>query len=103
MAKGEMKQITITVPALVLAGTEAMAKKARTKLPAYVGQLFLAAYSARAKPPTGDRDLDAAVARVAILWVEERNTADIAEAVGLQEATVVRVLDAWRDEMGWAA
>ena len=94
----EMKQINISVPEVVHSRVAKMAAGAKMAVGPYAATLFIAAYSARVKPPTGDRDLDASVARVAILWAEKRDTAAIADAVGLSEATVVPVLDAWRAE-----
>ncbi len=94
----EARQINISVPEVVHARVAKMAVGAKMGVGPYAAQLFLAAYSARVKPPIGDRDLDASVARVAILWAEKRDTAEIAGAVGLSEATVVRILDAWRAE-----
>ena len=96
----DKRQINISVPDVVHARLEKMAGAARMPLSTYAAQLFIAAYSSKVKPPTGDRDLDASVARVAILYAEKRDTAAIADAVGLSEACIVRVIDAWRDEVG---
>lgn len=91
--------IACRVPPVVAKRMAELAAAAKTPLSTYAAQLLIAAYSARVKPPTGDRNLDAAVARIAILWAEKRNTADVAAAVGLSEPTVIRVLDAWRAEV----
>ena len=96
----EMRQINISVPAVVHGQMAKMAAGAKMGVGPYAAQLFMAAYSARVKPPTGDRDLDAAVGRVAVLYAEKPNTADIADLVGISEPAVIRIIDAWRAEVG---
>lgn len=91
--------IACRVPPIVATRLNQLAVGAKMATSTYAAQLLIAAYSARVKPPTGDRDLNASVSRVAILWADKRNTAAIAAAVGLSEPTVVRILDAWRAEV----
>lgn len=61
--------------------------------------LLEAAYLARVSDePTGDVDLDAAVARAVLLNETGAALGTIAAAVGLSEAAVERIVDAWRKE-----
>ena len=102
-AKAGHRQIAITVPVRVYDRVEAFARKAGQTTTGYTTLLFNAAYAARFAP-TGDLDLDAAVGRVVVLWgVETANTAEIARHVGLSEATVVNILEAWRAEISGRA
>lgn len=98
----ETIQLGLRVPAAVYKGLGAMADKAGTSRTGYAQLLLIAAYSARCAP-SGDRDLDAAVGRVAVLWGEGLDTAAIAKAVGLSEPTVVRIVGAWRAELSGKA
>ena len=96
-------QLHLKVPAKVYARLQSMAEKAGVSRPAYAEQLLLAAYTARCQV-TGDRDLDAAVSRVVLMaGLRDYDTAEIAATVGLSEATVVRIRDAWRAEISGRA
>lgn len=93
------RTLSLTIGAVAYANLEKMAKAANTPLAMYAGQLLMAAYSARLKPTT-DLDLDAAVARVAILdAVEDTPIEDIAKWVGLSVATVKMILKAWHRDL----
>lgn len=96
MSDDRMVNIACRVPPIVHQRIGEMAAKANMPLSTYAAILLQAAYAARVKPPSGDRDLDASVALVAVLWAEQRDTAQIAAALGLAEATVVRIIDGWR-------
>lgn len=67
----------------------------------WAGQLFdigFAAVCAREKSmPITDKDLDAICGGTLLLWSSHWNTADIAQALGVSEPTVVRILDGWRE------
>lgn len=93
------REILIAVPDKVHAKLVTLAKTANVSLTLYSTQLLMAAYAARHQA-TGDRDLDAAVARVAILdAVEDTPVEDIAGFVGLSVPTVKKILKAWHAEM----
>lgn len=78
-----------------------LAKERGLSVNKYATILFDAAYAARVTPGgTGDADLDVAVARSVILFAGGWDTDRIAKAVHLHEATVVRIFDAWRREVG---
>jgi hypothetical protein len=67
----------------------------------WAGQVFdvgFAAICARDKSmPVVDADLDAIVGASILLWSRgEWDTAEIAKGVGVPEATVVRILDGWK-------
>lgn len=99
----ERRQIGISVSPKVYERIHQMAKSAGMTGTAYANLLFDAAYSARCKP-TGDLDLDAAVARVVVLWGANRFDAPaIAAHVGLSETTVTRIIDGWKSEISLRA
>lgn len=95
-----MATVTLTIGDKVKENLARMAQARGMSTTGFAIVLFEAAYAARAMPGgTGDADLDAAVARAVILFANGLDTAAIAPAVGLSEATVVRILDAWRREL----
>ena len=63
----DRKDICISVSALIYDRIGEMALEAGISRSGYASRLLEAAYAARCRP-TGDRDLDSAVARVAVLW-----------------------------------
>lgn len=92
-------QITFFVSAAQRDNLDRMAKVANVSRAAYAALLFNAAYSARCKA-VGDLDLDAAVSRIVLLHgTKDFDTAAIAGVVGLKEATIAKILGAWRKEM----
>lgn len=91
------RQITVKVPHKVHAMINSMGAKAGQTTTDYATTLLMAAYTARCKE-TGDRNLDAAVARVVVLS-KDFDTARIAQYVGLSEATVTKIVHAWRNEI----
>jgi hypothetical protein len=93
------RQINMSVSPVVYARLEQMAKVANMPTGTYARVLLEAAYSARVKPPTGDLDLDKAVARVALLFGTKFDTATIAETLDVPERLVAKILAAWREEM----
>jgi hypothetical protein len=99
LGRAETRQVNVLVTAKMHEGLQKLAKAAHMPLSTYARLLLQAAYAAR-RGETGDRDLDAAVARVVLLWGAAFEPAAIARTVGLSEPTVRRILDAWREEIG---
>lgn len=98
MREKATKLFAIYVTPTMFDRLEKMAGTAKCSPAAYASMLFYAAYSARCQE-TGDRDLDAAVSRVALLFGTQFDIASIAKAVGLSEGFVERVIAGWRSEM----
>lgn len=96
------RQLNFDVPELLYERLAAAAKALSLSPSRYAMMLFQAAWTAR-QGETGDRDLDMSVARVALLSSMEIDTDEIARYTGIPESTVVRVLDAWRKEIGLPA
>lgn len=95
-----MASVTLTISDKVKTNLARTAQARGMSTTGFAIILFEAAYAARATPGgTGDVDLDAAVARSVILFANGLDTSAIAPAVGLSEATIVRILDAWRSEV----
>jgi hypothetical protein len=67
------------------------------KATGYAKLLFEAAYASRvgAQP---DVDIDAQIAAAVVLHGARQDSATIANAVHLSEATVIRIIDVWRRE-----
>ena len=92
-------KITISIPGRAHDNLVDMARAASMPTVKYAELLFGAAYAARCGA-TGDRDLDAAVSRVALLFgARDFDTLDIAQRVGMSEAFVDRTISRWRDEV----
>lgn len=92
------RQINIWVDAKVYACLNDMARKASMPTGTLARLLFEAAYAARCGE-TGDHELDALVARVAFLWSAAVDVAASARMLGISEALVCRIRDAWRVEV----
>lgn len=99
-----MKMVGVTVAISERAKTtlERQAKERGIASSIWAGQVFdmgFAAVCAREKSmPITDADLDAIVGGTLLMITRENwSTADIAAALGVPEATVSRILDAWRD------
>jgi hypothetical protein len=90
-------QINFTVEALVYQRLSELAREASMPLATYAKVLFEAAYAARWHK-SGDPELDAKVGCALVLHAAKKDSTTIAHAVGLHEATVVRIVDAWRTE-----
>lgn len=92
-------QISVTAKAKETLDRQASARGISTVL--WASQLFdagFAAACAREKSMPGtDADLDAIVGAVLLLREREKwDTASLAQALGISEPTVVRILDAWK-------
>lgn len=90
-------QINFDVTTLVYERLREMARSANLSPSGYARMLFEAAYAARWNK-SGDADLEAKVGCALVLHAAKQDTATIAAALGLQEATIVRIIDAWRAE-----
>jgi hypothetical protein len=93
------RQINFSVDDRVYSKLEKMAAEKSMATSRYAAVLFEAAYAARCGFAQGDVELEAAVARSVLLGAAGSDTATIAKAVGLSEATVDRIRHAWRDEI----
>lgn len=91
------KQINILIDEIVHTRIAAAAKTANMPVATYAKVLFEAAYSARCSE-TGDRDLDASVAGALILSGAELDSDQISRALKISEATVDKILQAWRGQ-----
>lgn len=91
------RQVNFDVDDRVFATLERLAAAQGYKPTRYAKMLFEAAYASRvgAQP---DADIDAQVAAAIVLHGARKDSATIAKAVRLSEATVVRIIDAWRQE-----
>jgi hypothetical protein len=98
---GSLREISFGVSARLYARLEALARARGTRPAVHAHDLFQAAFAASVGVEP-NRDLDAAVARTVVLAGDGVDAALIASIVGLSEATVTRILDAWRAETGAA-
>jgi len=98
---GTAREISFGVSARLYGKLEALARERGTRPAVHAHDLFQAAFAA-AVGVAPNRDLDAAVARTIVLAGAGTDAALIAANVGLTEATVGRILDAWRAETGAA-
>jgi hypothetical protein len=91
-----MRQINFSIEDRVFVTLEKSAASHGYKATSYAKMLFEAAFAARVgvQPNAG---LDAQIGMALVMRAAKQDTANIAAVVGLSEATVVRILDAWRD------
>jgi hypothetical protein len=91
------RQVNFDVDDRVYATLERLATTQGYKATRYAKMLFEAAYASRvgAQP---DVDIDAQIAAAIVLHGARQDSATIAAAVRLSEATVVRIIDVWRRE-----
>ncbi|UDF29342.1 UNVERIFIED_ORG: helix-turn-helix domain-containing protein [Roseateles sp. XES5] len=100
--RSKMVGISISVTEKAKQNLDRQARERGIGLSLWAGQLFDAAFAsvcAREKSmPISDGDLDAIVGATLLLRARERwDTATIAQALGVSEPTVVRILDCWRE------
>lgn len=99
---GRLIGITINVPEKAKLALDRQAAARGCASSFWAGQVFdigFAAICAREKSmPVTDADLDALAGAALLLWSRgDWDTAAIAKGLGVPEATVARILDAWRD------
>lgn len=99
--RSKMVTLQITVSEKAKMTMERQARDRGIALSHWMGQLFDAAFTAacaREKSmPVSDGDLDAIVGATLLLRAREQwDTATIAQALGVSEPTVVRILDTWK-------
>jgi len=78
--------------------SDLMAAKRGYSLTGYDKVLFEAAYSSNVgfQP---NRDMDIAIARAMVMWGAKNDTNTIAKSLGLSQATVIKIIDAWKHEV----
>ena len=92
------RQILVTVSPKLHESLSKKAAEAKMSVTAYSTLLFQAAASERVKPGSAP-DLHIAIGRVVVLWGNSTlDTTQIGMLVGLSEATVVRIVEAWKAE-----
>lgn len=92
-----MRQVNFSVEDRVYATLEKHAGQHGHKATAYAKMLFEAAFASRvgAQP---NADLDAQIAAAIVLHGARQDSATIAKVVRLSEASVIKIIDAWRRE-----
>lgn len=98
----KMIGLTVNIPERAKLTIDLQARNRGISSSLWAGQVFdigFAAICAREKSmPITDADLDAIVSATALLWSRsEWDIAEIAKCVGVPEATVVRILDGWKE------
>jgi hypothetical protein len=98
----KMMPISVSISEKAKATLDRQARERGVSASTLAGQLFdmgFAALCAREKSmPVTDGDLDAIVSGSLLLWArKEWDTSEIAKKLGVPEATVVRMLDGWKD------
>ncbi|AZN72759.1 hypothetical protein D5400_17075 [Georhizobium profundi] len=93
-------QVSVTARAKAVLDAQAQARNYSTS--AWCGLLFDMAFAAVCAREKGaihtDADLDAIVGACLLLHARaEWDTAEIAQKLGVPEATIVRILDTWRE------
>jgi hypothetical protein len=91
------RQVNFQVEDRVYVKLLELGQEQRLTATAYAKVLFEAAYSARWHK-SGDIELEAKVGCALVLHAARRDTTEIAQALGLSESTVVRIIDAYRTE-----
>jgi hypothetical protein len=92
-----MRQINFSVDDRIFAVLEKHATRHGYKATSYAKMLFEAAFASRVGVQP-DASLDAQVATAIVLHGARMDTETIAKAVRLSEASIVRIIDAWRRE-----
>lgn len=92
-----MRQVNFSVDDRVYSALEKRGREHGYKPVAYAKMLFEAAFACRVGV-SSDADLDAHISAVIVLHGAKLDTAAISKVVRLSEATVVKVIDAWRQE-----
>jgi hypothetical protein len=92
-----MRQVNFSVDDRVFATLEKLADKHGYKATSYAKMLFEAAFAARVGV-AADQDIDVQIGAAVVLHAARQDTSVIAKAVRLSEATIVKIIDAWRRE-----
>ena len=90
-----MRQITFSVDDRVFAALGQRAEGLGYRTGTYAKMLFEAAFAVRVGV-TDEPDLHQRIELAIVLHGARKSTADIADAVGLSEASVCRIIDAWK-------
>lgn len=91
------RQVNFSIEDRAFATLERLAGQHGYKPTSYAKMLFEAAFASRLQVQV-DRGIDDQVAVAIVLHGAKKDSATIAQAVGLSEATVIRIIDAWRSE-----